>query len=268
MYHLPRCARFRAHLPELVRDHRGQGLVEFTLVVPVFLLFIFGIFQAALLYKANSALAQAATDGAHVLAAQSSSGPMLSDGTQDARFQSSWQSDGEALSYIQAALTTQGLANIQEIDIYPAVSSGGTPDQPTDVVQTRVITASDNIQPPFPKTVALVNKYGMQPPSGGPSCSVGQFYLLNSADPNNCVLPWNGDQYSYNKNQNGRSDQRCAESLVYVNVVYSYRPLIYPVIPAVTLSAHSVVPLEPRQYIVDAATQQGLVCSQFPAYNQ
>lgn len=262
------CARARAQ--------RGQTLVEFAIVVPLFMLMVFGIVQAVLLLRANSALGQAATDGAHVVAAQSSSGPLNANGDPDPTYPTSWQADGDALAYIQAALTSQGMTNIQEIDIYPAAPSAGTPDQPTNLVQTRAIAASVDLpSTAITQTIQLVNEYRPQPPSGGPTCPVGQFYLYNplpspfatSSSPSNCVLPWNGEQYSYSSNQNGRSDQRCAESLVYVKITYSYQPIGYPLIPAVTLVAHAVAPMEPRQYIVDANTQQSIACSQFPAFN-
>jgi hypothetical protein len=239
--------------------------------VPVFVLLVFGVFQAALIYSANSALIQAAVDGAHTLAAQSSSGPSLPDGSLDPRFPQSYEADGEALLAVQAALITHDLNKVQEIEIFPAVSSSSTPDQATDSYQTRTISVSPDLPSAMlPATMTLVNKYGMQPPSGGPVCQIGTlpFYLLNSASTTGCFLPWDGDSYSYNKNQNGRTDQRCAESLVYMNITYTYKSAFYPVVPALTLSAHSIEPLEPRQYIVDASTQEGIVCSQFPAYSQ
>jgi Flp pilus assembly protein TadG len=264
--------RIRDNACGRLRTECGQSTVEFALVVPVFLLFIFGILEIALIYKANSALAQAATDGAHVLAAQSSSGPLDSNSNVDTRYASFWQADGPALSYVVSALAAEGTSNIQEIDIYPAAPNAGTPDQPTNTVQQMTVTASADCSSSCGShTVTMENIYKLQPPGGGiADCVVGRFYLQNPlAFPgyNTCALPWNGNQYSPITNQNGRTDQRCSESLVYVKITYSYRPVAYPLIPAVTLVAHDVEPIEPRQFIADATTQQSVVCSQFPSYS-
>jgi len=53
------------------RDRQeGQGLVEFALVLPVFMLLIFGLFDVGSLVFANSALSQGAREGARVAAAE------------------------------------------------------------------------------------------------------------------------------------------------------------------------------------------------------
>jgi hypothetical protein len=51
---------------------RGQGLLEFAIVLPVFMLALFGIFDVGRLVYVNSALSQAAREGARVAAAQAS----------------------------------------------------------------------------------------------------------------------------------------------------------------------------------------------------
>ena len=48
----------------------GQGLVEFAVVLPVFLLVLFGIFDAGFLVYHNSALSQGAREGARVAATE------------------------------------------------------------------------------------------------------------------------------------------------------------------------------------------------------
>lgn len=53
-----------------VRARRGQSLVEFALVAPVFLLMLFGLVDMGRLVHANSALSQAAREGARVAAVQ------------------------------------------------------------------------------------------------------------------------------------------------------------------------------------------------------
>jgi hypothetical protein len=50
----------------------GQGVVEFALVLPVFALVLFGLFDVGRLVYTNSALSQAAREGARVAAAEAS----------------------------------------------------------------------------------------------------------------------------------------------------------------------------------------------------
>lgn len=49
---------------------RGQGLVEFAMVLPVFLLALFGLLDVGRLVYANSALSQAAREGARLAATE------------------------------------------------------------------------------------------------------------------------------------------------------------------------------------------------------
>jgi Flp pilus assembly protein TadG len=46
------------------RSERGQSAVEFALVIPVMLLFLFGIFQVGIVYFDNESLQTSARDGA------------------------------------------------------------------------------------------------------------------------------------------------------------------------------------------------------------
>lgn len=52
------------------RRQRGQSLVEFALVVPIFILMLFGLVDMGRLVHANSALSQAAREAARVAAVQ------------------------------------------------------------------------------------------------------------------------------------------------------------------------------------------------------
>jgi hypothetical protein len=52
------------------QDQGGQGLVEMALVLPVFLLVLFGVFDAGRLVYTNTVLSQAAREGARVGAAE------------------------------------------------------------------------------------------------------------------------------------------------------------------------------------------------------
>jgi hypothetical protein len=62
-------ARPRGPQPRAQRQD-GQGLVEFALVLPVFLLVMIGVFDAGRLVYTNSVLSQAAREGARLAAAE------------------------------------------------------------------------------------------------------------------------------------------------------------------------------------------------------
>ena len=52
--------------------HRGQGLVEFALVIPIFLLLLFGLIDVGRLVYMNSVLSQAAREGARTASVEAS----------------------------------------------------------------------------------------------------------------------------------------------------------------------------------------------------
>jgi len=54
------------------RRSRGQGLVEFALVLPIFLLMLFGLIDAGRLVYQNSVLSQAAREGARLASVEAS----------------------------------------------------------------------------------------------------------------------------------------------------------------------------------------------------
>ena len=62
----------RMRLRSARHSQDGQGLVEFALVLPVFLLAVVGVFDVGRLVYANSALSQAAREGARLGAAEAS----------------------------------------------------------------------------------------------------------------------------------------------------------------------------------------------------
>jgi hypothetical protein len=60
---------FTVHQPDRGRS-RGQSLVEFAIALPIFLLVVFGVFDAGRLVYANSVLSQAAREGARLAATE------------------------------------------------------------------------------------------------------------------------------------------------------------------------------------------------------
>lgn len=237
----------------LGRARRGQSMVEFALVVPVFIIFVFGIIQAALIYQAYSSINQAASDAAHVTATQAD---------QSVAGLLSWQTDQAALKAIRAAMVSDNLSNVTSIDIYDA--------QPTGVVITRAITDSADLSTALatPINVVLDNTYTPSPGTAGDStnCNVdGQFKTadpLTSSFPtanfHTCALPWNGQSYDPSDNQNGRSAVRCVEDDVYVKIAYKFQPL--PFFPAfsITLVGQDSAPMEPTAFLQDANYTVGI----------
>ena len=59
-------------LPNLLRDKRGQAMVEFALVLPLFLLLVCGIIEFGVLYNAQLTLEQDAREGARYAAVHAS----------------------------------------------------------------------------------------------------------------------------------------------------------------------------------------------------
>ena len=243
-------ARWRSRFG--VRD--GQTLVEFGLAVPVFLLMLFGIFQAALLYKAQTALNQAASDAAHVLAAQASSGNPNGGATQ---------ADAPALAAIRAALASSNLNNIVQVQIFSA-DGNDQPKLASDGTNQSITNSIDMVQPVAPPglTFSLENDYvyGTPPALPSPPCPVDQFYLVNPATQLSnqfaaCSLRWNGAQWNTTTNQNGRHDQRCDEETVAARITYNYAALSFPFVYKLTLSAKDATTLEPRRFLENAGYQ-------------
>ncbi len=234
------------------RDRPGQGLVEFAIAVPVFLLFVFGIMQAVLIYKAYLAVNQAATDATHVLAAQSSDPP--ADGN-------TVHADALGLNALGRALATQDLNSIVSVDV-ARVDQVGNPF-------TIQVTASDLLvggSLPSPgQTFTEDNNYKITKPFGGQSCPVGQFYLTNALAPTSgsvywkpCAPPWDGTKYDSLANQNGRHDIRCTEDTIKVTVKYRYASISFPVHYDIVLTGQDSTSLEPRAFLGNAGTQNQL----------
>ncbi|MGH2343869.1 MAG: TadE/TadG family type IV pilus assembly protein [Chloroflexota bacterium] len=268
---------------------RGQTMVEFAICIPVFMLFVFGIFQAVLIYKTQLALNQAATDAAQVLAAQSSNGAPTGVASQ---------ADAPALAALRSALTTSDLGNLSGMcsdgsePTYNAAShiqscaNGSTTsgvdvfsDDGTGNPKTWSVDTSEDLQNnplATAETISLDNHYVYMPNATGAQCPSDQFSLTNNLDNgspiprssiitgstgvwNACALPWNGlsfDPTTRTGNQNGRHDQRCDEEIVGVKIRYNYFSAAFPVHWAIQLVGSTSMPIEPRQYVGNSATLQ------------
>jgi Flp pilus assembly protein TadG len=237
----------------LGRARRGQSMVEFALVVPIFIIFVFGIIQAALIYQAYSSINQAASDAAHVSA-------MQADQTVVGLL--NWQTDKAALVAIRAAMVADDLNNVTSIDIFDAQANG--------VVITRAITMSNDLSAQLTTAinVPLDNTYTPLQGTAGDSskCNVdGRFTISNplttsfpSANFHACALPWNGASYDPGSNQNGRSAVRCVEDNMYVKIAYKFHPLPFFPAFAITLVGQDSAPMEPTAFLQDANYTVGI----------
>jgi len=226
---------------------RGQAMVEFALAVPVFILFVMALIQAALVLQANTALKQAAFDATHALASQS-----------DQDYSSTpYQADTRGLAALRAALVNLPLSNVASVDVYDAGVG--------DAAQTTVITPGAqsvglSAAAAFTDTVKLDNQY-MPLPSGA-GCNVdGYFGLTNNLDLHSlglsnsykpCALPWNGQAYDPSSNVNGRDAVRCNENRIEVKILYNYKPLPFFEGFTLQLVGQDSTTLEPREFLQDA----------------
>ena len=229
------------HWLSRLRTGKGQGLVEFTFVVPVFLLFVFGIIQVALIYHAYSAVQQAASDAVYATAAQ---------GDKDTPDGIYWHSDQAALAAAEHAMSTLNLNQVTSLQIFSAVTA--------DTPLTRTVTEI-NDQAVASTVVTLSNTY--VPAQGATTCNVdGDFKLSNALTLTGraCELPWNGQPYDPDTNQNGRNAVRCLEERADVRIVYQFKPL--PFFPAFKLQlvGDDSTSLEPTTYLKDASYTVGV----------
>lgn len=245
------------------RAEPGQAMVEFTFAFFLFVMVLFGLIQVVLLYQAQTALNQAASNASFALSAQSS------DGNPDGV---AGDADVSALVAIRVALTGLNLHDIASIEVFSA-------DASDNVKAVPVTQSADLNNGPFASAtcvgtgshcIMLDNMYGVMP-GPGQSCPVDQFYLQDPLTPtygtpdhgtpywNSCSLPWNGRQWDPQKNQNGRHDQRCDEDLVGVKIVYHLHTALIPGNWILQLAAQAITPLEPRQFLGNSAMLQQVI---------
>ncbi len=88
-------------------DGRGQSMVEFALVIPVFLLLLFGTLEVGMAYKTHSAFQEAALEAVRVAATSGTSGAAS-------------QADKDAFDELATMLAAENLKSIRSVTIYRA----------------------------------------------------------------------------------------------------------------------------------------------------
>jgi hypothetical protein len=105
---------------------RGQSLVEFAVLLPVFLLLLIGMLEFGFVFDHNISLSYASREGARVGAALANGGGALGCGTGQSP--NAATVDPQVIAAVQRVLTSPGspvvLARVQEIRIFRADSAG------------------------------------------------------------------------------------------------------------------------------------------------
>jgi len=102
-------------------DAHGQSMVEFALVVPIFLLLLFGALEMGMLFKTRSAYQEAALQAARAAAAAATTGGNSGE-----------NADAQALDALQGALSAENLKQIALVSIYKANPDGSYSTTPHD----------------------------------------------------------------------------------------------------------------------------------------
>ncbi|MGO9178349.1 MAG: TadE/TadG family type IV pilus assembly protein [Candidatus Limnocylindrales bacterium] len=110
---------------------RGQSLVEFSLVVPLFLMILFGMMEFGFIFTHEMTLEYATREGARAGAALANGGGTLTCGSGDSP---NWtQVDPEIIAAVERVLTSPGsqvvVSRVTQIVIFKANPNTGANDQ-------------------------------------------------------------------------------------------------------------------------------------------
>jgi hypothetical protein len=113
------------------RDQRGQSLVEFSLIVPVFLLILFGMMEYGFVFTHDLTLEYATREGARAGSALANGGGTLGCNTGQSP---NWtQVDPQIIAAVERVLTSPGsqvvVSRVTQIVIYKADPTTGANDQ-------------------------------------------------------------------------------------------------------------------------------------------
>lgn len=109
--------------PRRARDERGQGLVEFTLIVPVLTLILFGTLEFGLAFNHNLTIEYATREGARTGSSLGNGGSADCTSGSDI-----YDIDAQTIAAVERVLKSPGSpideSNVSEIRIFRANSSG------------------------------------------------------------------------------------------------------------------------------------------------
>ncbi len=111
---------------------RGQGLVEFTLIVPLFLMFLLIALEFGLAFNHKLTIGLASREGARVASALANGGAINCASGNDPL-----SIDAQTVAAVQSILKSPGsdvvMANVSQIRIYKATSTGDQSGSSVDV---------------------------------------------------------------------------------------------------------------------------------------
>ena len=120
------------------RNQRGQAMLEFAILVPAFMIVLFGMLEFGFAFSHHLTLEYATREGARVGAALGN-GVKNADGTWKVNCDqvSAENLDDLVIAAVQRVLTSPGSqvapAQVKEIHIYKASSTGGESGQPVNI---------------------------------------------------------------------------------------------------------------------------------------
>jgi hypothetical protein len=114
------------------KARRGQGLVEFSIILPVFLLILLGMLEFGIMFDHNITLGYASREGARVGAALVNGGGQL--GCGPGQSPNAALVDQQILAAVKRVLTSPGsqvnMARIGQVRVYKVFNSGPNVGQP------------------------------------------------------------------------------------------------------------------------------------------
>jgi hypothetical protein len=170
------------------RGSRGQGLVEFALIVPVFLLILLAMAEFGFVFSHHLTITYATREGARV-------GAALADGTADFPCSPNNPVDTQVVAAVQRVLTSPGsqidIGQVSEIRIYKANASGGE-SGPVDRWQKGSGPTVDGVQLKFANTSNGWDACGRNNGASPDSLGVSIVYTYNYRTPLASVLRFFG----------------------------------------------------------------------------
>ncbi len=210
--------------PHRTRGRRGQSMVEFALVVPIFLTLLFGTLEVGMLFKTRSAYQVAALQAVRVAAAAGN----------DAN------ADQYALNQLQATLPVEDLTRIVRIMIFRAGPDGS--------FLGPIITASPETKP------SDVGCPSTTPPSVATPCDNMHTYYVYKKALNRFVcagageLPSSGCGASESYwDPRARSTKVGSLDYIGIEIDYDYRGAT-GILPVLHLSQNATTTIEPTGF--------------------
>ena len=211
----------RASLKRGRIDGHGQSMVEFALVIPVFLLLLFGTLEVGMAYKTHSAFQEATLEAVRVAATAGTSGGAS-------------QADKSALDELTTMLAAENLKSISSVTIYRAndgyVPSSSDPTGLAACIPAGPTPCYDNIHTNY---IYMNGKF---------VCAADNTQI----PPTPCTNESYWDPAKRNATVPTSSSQ-AALDIIGIRIVYNYRSVTGFLLPA-TITQVATAQIEPSVY--------------------